>query len=91
MTPRWLRRLRVSYASVTPETRAVTRVTPKRHARVYVRAYSSCVSVSVGVAEFVAANQKVRRNRVTHVTARYCRVTHGVTHVTTGLRRMLWC
>jgi len=91
MTPRWLRQLRRGYASVTPETRAVTRVTRKHHARVYVSAYPSCVFVCFGVAEFVAANRKVRRNRVTHVTVPYCRVTHGVTHVTTGLRMMLLC
>lgn len=91
MTPRWLRQLRGSYAAVTPKTRAVTRVTRKHRARVYVRACSSCVSMHSSVCEFVAANQKARRNRVTHVTALHCRVTHGVTHVTTGLRRMLLC
>lgn len=77
MKPAQLRRLRVGYALVTRETRAVTRVTRKPRARVRERFFNS-FSSSVHMCKF-RESWKSPRNRVTHVTAMLPGVTVRVT------------
>ena len=85
MTAPQLRELRQGYASVTRETRAVTRVTRNARAHVHER-YTPYTYIPIKESDKykVCANTKLTRNRVTRVTARVSRVT---SRVTTSLTR----
>ncbi len=85
MTAAQLRELRHGYASVTRETRAVTRVTRNTRARVHERDTPYIhISIKESDKNKFCANTKTTRNRVTRVTARVSRVT---SRVTTSLSR----
>lgn len=82
--PAQLRGLRLGYASVTPETRVVTRVTPKilARAREHIRAVTHTKNVT-NTKNNSFTDQNKWRNRVTHVTTGILGVTDGVTNAFT--------
>lgn len=82
-----LRELRVSYASVTRESRTVTRVTHKCGVLLSMRACARANAFPKKLLTYSVfrANRKTSRNRVTCVTVRLSRVTARVTPVTNHL------